>query len=120
MPKTVPLPAKLSHQQTSLPFAFPAKYLLTSSCMLLMSFVDLLLDLAGLDGLTLVANPLMDQQASCAPPRAAPDPHDYLPERTRGKGPAARLLHLGLLAAIAASDAVPTFVESPEQQGSQK
>jgi hypothetical protein len=107
MPKTVSLPAKSSHRQTSLPFAFPAKYFLTSSCMLLMSFVGLLLGLAGLGGLTLVANPLMDQQESCAPQRAAPDPHDYLPQRTRGRGPAARLLHLGLLAAIAASDAVP-------------
>jgi hypothetical protein len=102
------LPARTPHRQASLPFAFPAEYLLTSSCMLLMSFVGFFLGLVGLGRFTPVANPLMEQQAPRAPPRAAPDPHDFLPQCTRGRAPASRLLHLGLLAAIAASDAVPT------------
>jgi hypothetical protein len=66
--------------------------------------------LAGLSGLILLANSLMvQQQAPCAPPRAVPDPHAFLPERTQGQGPSTCLLHLGLLAAIAASNATPTL-----------
>jgi hypothetical protein len=78
--------------------------------MLRMSFVGLLLALANLGGLVLVANPLMEQQPPIVvPPEPAPDPHDFLPKRTRGRPPAKRLLHLGLLAAIAASDAIPAL-----------
>jgi hypothetical protein len=81
-----------------------------------MSFVGFLIALANLGGVSLVANPLMDQQPSRTPPEPAPDPHDFMPQRTRGRAPAKRLLHLGLLAAIAASDAVPTLSLRSEKE----
>jgi hypothetical protein len=78
--------------------------------MLQMPFVSLLLGLACLGGFVLVANPLMQQrqQPPGVPPEPAPDPHDFLPQRTC-RAPAKQLLHLGLLAAIAASNAIPTL-----------
>jgi hypothetical protein len=76
--------------------------------MLLISFVSLLLGLAPLGGFALVANPLMERQPPGAPPEPEPDPHDFLPKRTR-RAPAKRLLYLGLLAAIAAGDAIPVL-----------
>jgi hypothetical protein len=95
-------------RRASLPFAYPATYLLTSSYMLLMSFVSLLLGLARLGGFALIANPLMARQSPGIPPEPGPDPHDFLP-KTSHRAPATRLLHLGLLAAIAASDAIPAL-----------
>jgi hypothetical protein len=76
--------------------------------MLRMSFVSLLLGLAHLGGFLFVANPLMEQQPPGVLPEPAPDPHDFLPKRSH-RAPAKRMLHLGLLAAIAASDAIPTL-----------
>jgi hypothetical protein len=100
---------KKPHRQASLPFAYPATYVLISSYMLRMTFVSLLLGLARLKGFILVANPLMEQTTTAVlPPEPAPDPHDFLPKRTR-RAPAKRLLHLGLMAAIAVSDAIPTL-----------
>jgi hypothetical protein len=106
--RLVPLPRTKPHRQASLPFAYPASYLLTSTYMLLMSFVGFLLALARLGGFTLVVNPLMERQHPDVPPEPEPDPHDFLPRRSR-KAPAKRLLHLGLMAAIAASDAIPVL-----------
>jgi hypothetical protein len=106
---SLPPPPRLPHRQASLPFAFPATYLLISSYMLRMWFVHLLLGLAQLTGLVLVANPLMERQPPRIPVKPAPDPHDFLPRRLRGSAPAKRLLHLGILAAIAVSDAVPSL-----------
>jgi hypothetical protein len=76
--------------------------------MLLMSFVSFLLGMARLGGLILVANPMMGRQSPGIPPEPEPDPHDFLPWKSR-RAPATRLLHLGLLAAIAASDAIPAL-----------
>jgi hypothetical protein len=103
------LPKRPPHRQASLPFAYPATYFLISSYMLRMSFVSLLIGLARLAGFVLVANPVLELQPPGVPPKPEPDPHDFLPKRSRGKGPAKRLLQLGLLAAIAASDAIPTL-----------
>jgi hypothetical protein len=78
--------------------------------MLLMSFAGLFLGLAKLGGLVLFANPLMEQQPLHAPLKAAPDPHNFLPQPTQDQGPTKCLLHLGLpLAAITTSNTVPTL-----------
>jgi hypothetical protein len=122
--RRVPLPrtphrqalvAMTPHRQASVPFAFPATYFLISCYMLRMTFVSLLLGLAKLGGLVLVENPFLERQPPGVPPEPAPDPHDFLPARTWGRGPAKRLLHLGLLAAIAASDATPTLSLTSEK-----
>jgi hypothetical protein len=104
----VPLPC-LPRRQVSIPFAFPATYLLISSYMLRMLFVSLLLGLARLVGFVLVDNPLLERQPPEAPPEPAPDPHNFLPMHTRGRAPAKRLLHLRLLHTLATSDATPAL-----------
>ena len=87
--------------------AYPATYFLISYYMLRMSFVNLLVGLGQIREVIPVANPLLVPLQ--LPLKPVPDPHDYCPARTRGRSPSLRLLHLGLLAAIAASDAVPTL-----------
>ncbi len=77
--------------------------------MQLLTFANVLTERARLAGFVLDANPVLELQPPGVPPKPEPDPHDFLPKRTRGKAPAKRLLQLGLLAAIAASDAIPTL-----------
>jgi hypothetical protein len=48
----------------------------------------------------------MEWQPPGVPPELEPDPHDFLPKRTC-QAPAKRILHLGLLAAITASNVIP-------------
>jgi hypothetical protein len=57
--------ARMLHQPASLPFAFPATYLLLSKYMLLMGFVSYLLALSDLLCLTLVVNVFGWSNASC-------------------------------------------------------
>jgi hypothetical protein len=74
-----------------------------------MLLVGFLIALANLGGVVLAKGPSTDKQPARAPLKPAPDPNDFLPQRTWGQAPAKQLLHLGLLAAIAASDAVPAL-----------
>ena len=76
--------------------------------MLRMSFVSLLLGLANCAYFALVANPYWVQRAP-PPSVPKPDPHNFLPKRTRGQAPAKGLLQSGLLAALAASNTIPTL-----------
>ena len=95
---------------SSLPFAYPSSYILFSSYMLSMAFVKLLISILGKVGTTLLANKWMvpiEVPPKPPPPEPAPDPNDFVPKRTRGKAPAKRLLQLGLLAAISASETIP-------------
>jgi hypothetical protein len=110
------LPAKSPHRQAPLPFTFPSKYLLYSSYMLLMSFVGFLIALANLGGVVLTGDPLTDPQPLRVPSPPPPDPHDFHPRRTRGQPPSKRLLHLGLLAALSVSKAVPTLGLQSDKQ----
>jgi hypothetical protein len=80
-------PPRLPYRQAGLPFSFPVTYLLINSYMLRMSFVTLLLGLANRARFVLVANPWMETQSLREPPEPEPDPHDFLPRRTRGVGP---------------------------------
>jgi hypothetical protein len=104
------LPAKSPHRQAPLPFVFPAKYLLYSSYMLLLLFVGFLIALANLGGVVLTVDPSTDPQPLRVPSPPPPDPHAFLPWCTRGQPPSKRLLHLGLLAALSVSKAVPTLL----------
>jgi hypothetical protein len=58
--------------------------MLLSFYMLRMSFVGFLIALANLGGVVLAEGPLTDQQPARAPLEPAPDPNDFLPQRTRG------------------------------------
>jgi hypothetical protein len=71
--------------------------------------VTLLLNLANHAWFALVANPWLEPPTLRVPPEPEPDPHDFLPRRTRGVGPPKRLAFLGLLAAIAISEAIPSL-----------
>jgi hypothetical protein len=99
-------PPRLPHRQASLPFAYPAMYLL-SSYMLELSFVCFLLSLVNRISMTLISNPWMEPDPP--PPAPGPDPHDFLPEWMRGHGPPKRLALLGLLAAIAISNTMSSL-----------
>jgi hypothetical protein len=103
------IPLRLPHRQAGLPFSFPVTYFLISSYMLRMSFVTLLLGLANRAKFVLIANPWFAPHSLRTPPEPEPDPHDFLPRRTHGVGPPKRLAFLGLLAAIAISDAIPSL-----------
>jgi hypothetical protein len=97
----------------SLLFAFPACYVLLSTCMLSASFVSFLLLISGLLSCMLAVSPWSNKIFSVPAPKAPPgtfdacnDPKQFLPKRSK-LAPGQRLLRLGLLAAISMADSMP-------------
>jgi hypothetical protein len=100
-------------QAQSLPFAFPASYIILSAYMLCASFVSFLQVISGFITKVPSSSPWSEQFLSPTDPQAPPEtfhdfdePQQFLPKRSK-LAPGRRLLRLGLMAAISMADSIP-------------